>query len=285
MYYSLSFRERFPWCAYFGRYRQQPPWDHRGKTCPFHLLVYVVSGTAEFQVGEELYPMQTGDVLLIPENTHYTAATDSYCEYYFFHFTGILREYASLPDIMKSPWGCGYQSEPKEISEEPLAACFLASHMPFAPYRDQLLPLCAKLNHYLYINLPEAEYEFQLIFSQLLLEFSKCLRMESGDVSTSLLNKITYFIHEHLTESLSLVDIAEHFNISKSYLTKLFRQHLHTSVTVYINRIKMDYAAQLLRTSLMNVSEISVFLGYHDPAYFSRVFKKYFGQSPSKYIG
>ena len=155
--------------------------------------------------------------------------------------------------------------------------------MQLSAYHEQLLPLCAKLHHYLHIVMPEAEYEFQLIFSQLLLELSKCLRKEMGSASTALLNKITYYIHEHLTDPLTLSDIAEYFGISKSYLVKLFRQSLHTSVTVYINRIKMEQAAQLLKTSLMNISEIASFMGYQDPAYFSRVFKKHFGQSPSKY--
>lgn len=285
MYYGFSYRDQLPWCVYFGRYRQEHPWDHSGKKCPFHLLVYIINGTAAFHLNGETYQLNCGDVFLIPENTFYTAETDSYCEYYFFHFSAAYHTCETLPPLLASTWGLGYSSEPYQMDTELQAACFLSNHMQLSAYREQLLPLCAKLHHYLHIVMPEAEYEFQLIFSQLLLELSKCLRKETGSASTALLNKITYYIHEHLTDPLTLSDIAEHFGISKSYLVKLFRRSRHTSVTVYINRIKMEQAAQLLKTSQMNISEISSFLGYQDPAYFSRVFKKYFGQSPSKYIG
>lgn len=283
MYYSFSYRDKLPWCAYFGRYRQEHPWNHHGKQCPFHLLVYVIDGSAEFHMQDNVCSLHTGDVLLIPENTYYTAETDSFCEYYYFHFSATCKTYETLPDMINNTWGFGYTAEPHSIDTESQAPCILSSHMKFAAYREQLLPLCAKLHHYLHMIVPEAEYEFQLIFSQFLLELSKCVRKDTGTISTVLPQKIIYFIHEHLTESLTLSDIAEYFNISKSYLVKLFRQSLHTSVTAYINRIKMEQAAQLLKTSMMNVSEIAAFLGYHDPAYFSRVFKKHFGESPSKY--
>lgn len=283
MYYGLSYQEGLPWCVYFGRYRQNPPWEHRGRTCPFHLLVYVIGGNAVFQLEDSHYTVSEGDVILIPQNTYYVVETKTFCEYYYFQFKGNFHACSTLPGILTNSWGLGYSEEPNGETVRSDLACYLTTFMHFTDHKSQLLPLCGKLHHYLYIPVPEAEYAFQLIFSQILLELSKCLRKETEPANASLLSKIMYYIQENLSESLTLQDIAEHFNISKSYLMKLFRQSLHSSVTVYINRIKMDHAAQLLRTSMMNISEIAAFLGYHDPAYFSRVFKKYFGQSPSQF--
>lgn len=285
MYYGLYYQDGLPWCTYFGRYRQEAEWDHGGRSLPIHLLVYVIGGNAVFHIQDSDYLVREGDLFLIQQDTYYSVETTTFCEFYYFHFKGCFHTYSTLPSSLINQWGSGYPAEFNEIVRDPEASCFLTTLMHFQDYRDQLMPICAKMHHYLHIIMPEAEYEFQLIFSQFLLELSKCLRKETGSVSSTLLNKIIYYIHENLSKPLSLNDLAEHFNISKSYLVKLFRQSLNTSVTVYINRTKMDHAAQLLRTSMMNVSEISAFLGYHDPAYFSRVFKKYFGQSPSKYKG
>ena len=55
------------------------------------------------------------------------------------------------------------------------------------------------------------------------------------------------------------------------------------SVTTYINCVKLDYAAQLLRTGEMNVTQIADYLGYSDGGYFSRLFRKRFGICPSKF--
>jgi len=285
MYYGLFYQDALPWCIYFGRYRQELMWDHHGWSRQEHLLVYVIGGNAVFHVQDSDYPVNEGDIILIPQNTYYTAETTTFCEYYYFHFKGCFHAYSELPSPLINQWGSGYPEEYFKIARSPQASCYLSTCMHFQNYRDQLISICAKMHHYLYITMPEAEYEFQLIFAQFLLELSKCLRKETGSVSSSLLNKILYYIDENLSKPLSLIDLAEHFNVSKSYIEKLFKQSLNTSVTVYINRTKMNHAAHLLRTSLMNISEISAFLGYHDPAYFSRVFKKCFGQSPSKYKG
>ena len=82
---------------------------------------------------------------------------------------------------------------------------------------------------------------------------------------------------------MTLNGLSEHFRYSKTFLLMLFRQSFHTTVTEYINNEKLDCAVRLLRTSIMNINEISDYLGFSDPAYFSRLFKKRFGICPSRY--
>ncbi|MGM9625378.1 MAG: AraC family ligand binding domain-containing protein, partial [Eubacteriales bacterium] len=194
MYYGLSYREGLPWCVYFGRYRQKPPWEHRGRICPFHLLVYVISGDAVFRLQDNVYVVSEGDVILIPQNTYYTVETKTFCEYYFFQFKGNFHACRTLPGMLISNWGFGYSEEPNEETAESGVACYLTTYMHVPDYKNQLSPYCAKLHHYLHIPVPEAEYEFQLTFSQILLELSKCLRNEIEPANASLLSKIIYYI-------------------------------------------------------------------------------------------
>ncbi len=283
MYYSLSFRDSMPWCVYFGQYRQSNHWEHRGKKLPFHLLIYVTGGSAVFNHSGSSYEVRTGDWLLIPRDTFYTADTADFCEYYYFHFTANLRECGDVLPENKSGWGFGYSAEPQENIAENSTVCCLTDYMRFPEHSTVMLPLCAKLHHRLFKLQSEAEYEFQLIFGQILLELSKQLRNSADPPSSALVNKIVYFIHENISEPITLNDLAEHFGLSKSYILKLFRQTFNTTVTVYINNVKLDNALQLLLTSMMNINEISAFLGYTDSAYFSRLFKRRFGICPSKY--
>ena len=284
MYYGISYQKSMPWCVFFGRYRQKTGWEHQGRKLPFHLLVFMIDGKAVFTTSEHEIEVSDGDWILIPQDTHYAAKTDSSCEYYFFHFKGELAESDVIPDAACCDWGFGYSKEPREDETKEAASCFLSPYMSFPEYKHLLSPYCSRLHHYLYVTEPEAEYEFQLVFLQLLLELSRLLRGEVSSTMNVVVNKIVYYIHENLSVPMTTDSLAEHFGISKSYLMKLFKQTFNTSVLGYINRVKMEYAAQLLRTSVMNISEVAEFLGYEDQAYFSRIFKKYFGQSPSKFI-
>ena len=85
-----------------------------------------------------------------------------------------------------------------------------------------------------------------------------------------------YTARENITKPLTLSGLSEHFDVSKSYLLRLFRRDCHTSVTTYINNAKLDLAAELLCSSMMNVSEVAYHLGYSDTGYFSRIFRKRF---------
>lgn len=283
MYFSLSFRNSMPWCVYFGKYRQSRQWEHRGRKCPFHLLVYVTGGNAVFSYADRSVEMNAGDWLLIPKDTFYSADTSDYCEYYYFHFSADLIPCGDTLPETKNEWGFGFTAEPVETANDPSAACFLTDFLHFPDHVSVMLPLCAKLHHRLYKPQSEAEYEFQLIFGQILLELSKQLRNAADPPCSALVNRIVNYIHENLSETITLNQLADRFGLSKSYILRLFRQTFNTTVTVYINNVKLDNAAQLLLTSKKNINEISEFLGFSDSAYFSRLFKRRFGVCPSKY--
>ena len=68
--------------------------------------------------------------------------------------------------------------------------------------------------------------------------------------------------------------------ISQQHLIRIFRKHLNTTPIEYINQIKISHAINLLRENNMSVKEISYELGYENPNYFSRLFKKHEGMTP-----
>lgn len=91
------------------------------------------------------------------------------------------------------------------------------------------------------------------------------------------------YITLHLSDSLSLSVIADYFQKNPSYLSGQFRKETGESLTDYIQKERMQTAIRYFNTTNMSVAEVAGCVGIHDFSYFSRIFKKYIGQSPSQY--
>lgn len=90
----------------------------------------------------------------------------------------------------------------------------------------------------------------------------------------------TEYIKENYTKNITLVDIAEYVHISPAYFSRLFKNETNYSVTDYITNLRMEEAYHLLKNSDLTIAEISDKLGYENPNYFSRVYKKHKNESP-----
>ncbi|RED61780.1 helix-turn-helix domain-containing protein [Cohnella lupini] len=97
------------------------------------------------------------------------------------------------------------------------------------------------------------------------------------------LERAVRFMNERLTGTLKLSDIAQHAGISKQHLIYLFNQETGMPPIEYFLRLKMQKAGQLLSLTGMTVKEIAAYVGNSDPYYFSRLFKKIMGMSPTEY--
>ncbi|GHU81466.1 hypothetical protein FACS189468_4160 [Spirochaetia bacterium] len=104
----------------------------------------------------------------------------------------------------------------------------------------------------------------------------------SGNFPLPLAKAIAY-IHDHYAEGLQLGSAAEAAQVSPAYLSRLFSEHLNTSFIDYLTDLRLAEAEKLLRTSKLNIKEVSFAVGYQDPNYFSKLFKKATGLSPSQY--
>ncbi|MCR4688251.1 MAG: response regulator [Saccharofermentans sp.] len=101
-----------------------------------------------------------------------------------------------------------------------------------------------------------------------------------NDITDTALN----YIDLHYSESdLSLDSVAEAINISANYLSALFSNKVGLSFVEYVTKKRMAKAKQLLRMTSKKAGDIACEIGYKDPRYFSFVFKKYQGCTPSQY--
>lgn len=102
---------------------------------------------------------------------------------------------------------------------------------------------------------------------------------EYSDIVRQALTMIT----SDLTADLTLNSIATTLNVNASYLSTVFKKELGMTLTDYVTQKRVEHAIFLLNSTAMPISEISQFCGIPDVHYFSKIFKKQIGQSPSEY--
>ena len=96
-------------------------------------------------------------------------------------------------------------------------------------------------------------------------------------------NEICMFLEEHCEEDLSFSDVCTQFSMSASVVKKLFAERLGCGAMEYFTHRKIDRAKKLIREDSMNITEISERLSYSSVNYFSRIFKKSVGMTPTEY--
>ncbi|PLT44210.1 DNA-binding response regulator, AraC family [Paenibacillus pasadenensis] len=99
---------------------------------------------------------------------------------------------------------------------------------------------------------------------------------------SSLLLEAKRYIMEHYNRSLTLKEVADHVYVSVGHLSSLFKQRNETFLK-YLTSIRMDKAKQLMMDNSYKIYEIVELVGYNDPAYFSELFKRNTGKTPSEY--
>ena len=100
---------------------------------------------------------------------------------------------------------------------------------------------------------------------------------------TDLSNVILRFLRENLHKKLSLDEVCNRFNYSRSFLCKVFKEQTGESLMQCFTRLKIDEAQRLLRETARPVTDIATGLGFHEVKYFDAVFKKQTGLTPVEY--
>lgn len=104
----------------------------------------------------------------------------------------------------------------------------------------------------------------------------------TGNVQEQIERAAAYF-NENYNTKISIDDYAESLHISTNWFIHNFKQYAGMSPAQYILSLRMVNAQSLLERTTYNIKEISEIVGYENPLYFSRVFKKEIGKSPAQY--
>ena len=98
-----------------------------------------------------------------------------------------------------------------------------------------------------------------------------------------LVKAILRYLRENIHKKVSLADVCERFNYSRSFICKAFKNQTGESLITCFNRMKAKKAAKILSETSKSVTDIAMELGFKEIKYFDTVFKKHYGVSPVQY--
>lgn len=112
-----------------------------------------------------------------------------------------------------------------------------------------------------------------------------CSNMESAreKEAVSIIEKAKSYIRDNYKKDISLDEVSREVDISPYYFSKLFKQETGGNFIEYLTEVRLRNARELLKDSGLSIKEICAESGYSDPNYFSRIFKKYEGVTPSEF--
>lgn len=111
----------------------------------------------------------------------------------------------------------------------------------------------------------------------------RVLSDQNKDEKHVLVTRAKKYIYENCVGQISLKNVADHLSISAGYLSGLFPRYTGMNFTEYVNKVKIEKAQELIRQGTHKIYEISYMLGFDNACYFSKVFKKVAGCTPTEY--
>ena len=123
----------------------------------------------------------------------------------------------------------------------------------------------------------------QELFSDMVHTYCRLVRKHKAQHYSPQVEKAVLCIESDLSGDLSLHTLAELLGISPGYLSTLFRQETGKTVTDFVTEKRMDHAAQLLRSSTLQIQTVALYCGISDVNYFSKLFKRHHGITPREF--
>ena len=277
MLYSLDVSNKIS-CSMFGRMKQSHGWESTSpRIISENLFVFVIDGNATFDIEGTMYEVSTGDILIIPAETWYSARTKDICEYFFFHFSGKIDKVDTMPAF--STINNSFSFYLQKLEHECIYFNLKTSNKDVFNKVHTSIINCMEYRSYF---TPSGRLLFDAEFSKIMFLLGE-IAEQSRNNKSAIVKKMIIYIKKNLTKPLSLSEISSECSVSSPYASHIFKKHMNMTVTEYINSEKLYYACDLIRNTSMNISEIADYLGYSDVFYFSKLFKKKFGISPSRY--
>jgi len=91
------------------------------------------------------------------------------------------------------------------------------------------------------------------------------------------------YIKENYSQKLTVEDIASHVYLSKSYLSRIFKEETGDSLTTHINKVRIEKSKELLTDKTLSLTDISDMAGFEEQSYFTKVFKSITGDTPARF--
>lgn len=230
------------------------------------VIHYVTKGYGTFKFNGKVYNLKKGDIFILLKGmqVEYVASIDDPWEYYWIGFSGSnANEYLNRTSITNS---CVANCEENsKIPQIILNMCEISK--TYNPSKSDDILLLKELYSLLYA---------------LIEEFPKPFEYKDKELHTYIQDALN-FINSNYMHSITVQEIADYVNLSRSYLYKMFIKNLGISPQRYLINLRMYKATLLLKSTKLPIGEVASSVGYSDSLLFSKTFSKHFSMSPLNY--
>jgi AraC-like DNA-binding protein len=231
--------------------------------CQEYILLYCVSGEGKIFIQEKEIDIQPNTYFIVPKNTAHKYGSSSAVPWtiYWIHFSGTLAE-----NIFKHSFS----------NKRP--------GVQLLEYNENRINLFNQIYQMLEHSFEERDLEIvniSLYYFISSIIYNKEINAEMLD--NDIVSSSIKYMKSNLDKKLDIVHLANQQSISTSHYIRLFKQKMGLSPINYFNQLKIHQSCQYLYFTDKSIKEICVKLGFDDPYYFSRLFKKLMGISPSIY--
>lgn len=133
-------------------------------------------------------------------------------------------------------------------------------------------------------KLPGYEFVTKTLLQQLIIAIAQNTQKQSRNYATSLkVEKIINYMHQKINEKVNLSELSDLVQLSPAYLSRAFKEITGYSIIEFFNKMKIDKAKELILEGNIKIKAVAQTLGFTDEFYFSRIFKRMTGISPSEF--
>lgn len=237
----------------------------------FYEICYVVDGTLPHYVNEQKMDLNAGDVIFLRPHDKHVYVRDNNCISYHRDIIFQSNFFESVlnflhPDLLEAyhkdflPVKTNLSIETLEKFEKKIAEYSLISNDNTKAKLIFAKTILVELLYYYNKPLLQTENDYPLLVNQIIQKLNM----------RHVLKKGTEYIFSN-------------FNYSKSHICNTFKKHMHVSLTEYINELRLNYAANLLKLTSSSLYDISQECGFSSLSYFNKLFKQHFNCTPARY--
>ena len=234
-------------------------WHGKNQISPQNQLYYIFKGEISLMIDNKEYIAKAGDMVLLPAGIQYDYSLTNlqYAHKFWLHFDLTI--------------------DRKNIFNEYEFSYIVRVKQPERVYSlfEKLLDL--KINN----TIEQTLVRSNLLCRLLSYYFEHCsIQLKSND---SCIWNVVEFINNNYIDKLTLADLANRASLSINQFIRRFEHIMGCSPIQYVNYLRVDRAKLLIENSDKSISEILAEVGFYDFSHFTKIFKRYYGYSPSQY--
>lgn len=233
----------------------------RKKAINQYVLIYCVDGNGWYQLKGKEYQINKNQFFILPAGEPHIYGANESWTIYWVHFRGA--HAAIFAEGMQTPQSINVAMNSRireriNIFEELLSTLHAGQGIEDLRYASSLL------HHF-------------LASMRYLGQFRR------GEGASDAIEAAIHYMQENIENRITLQDVLNYIGYSQSHFSSLFKKKTGESPIAYFNRLKVEYACKLLKETDLKINQICFKIGIEDSFYFSRLFSKTMGMSPSEY--